>query len=134
MCSDIMDSSQDLRDSLASLPEPIASVAFRRRDGLPEVPLWHKVEERWFRYPGCPASLFAYVPQHLCERLVALEGNLDQPLKEEWIEYTSAIAEQPRMFVRVDLVLETNNSVTIELLENHIADNNVAVWWRHDSV
>jgi hypothetical protein len=98
---------------------------FHRRDNLPEVPQWHEIEGRWFRYHGILAQIYPYLPQHLCERLVSLDG------KQEWIEYTSFPGEENRKFVRVDLVIEVNNSFTIGLLENRIVQNDASVWWRH---
>jgi hypothetical protein len=110
-------------------------VTFHRRDGLPEVPCWHEIDGQWFRYPGIPARFYPYLPQHLCERLVSLDMKPLEGGKEEWIEYTSSIGDgDDRKFVRVDLVLEANNSVTVDLLQNRVECSDVAVWWRHRKV
>ena len=106
---------------------------FHRRDGLPEVACWHDIAGQWFRQPGILACVYPYLPQHLCERLVSLDGEPQEGGKEEWIEYTSIPlqGDEGRRFVRVDLVIETNTSITVELLESRVIHGEATAWWRH---
>jgi hypothetical protein len=110
-------------------------VRFHRRDDLPEVPLWHEIDGQWIRYPGVMAWFYPYVPQHLCERLVSLDIKPMEGGREEWIEYGSNTLfgdnDNDRRFVRVDLVVEANNSFTIELLQYRVEDRNAKVCWRY---
>jgi hypothetical protein len=104
---------------------------FHRRDGLPEIPCWFKNEERWYLVLGVTTCLYAYLPQFLCDRLVSLDGKISEGGKEKWIEYTDIVGAENRKFVRVKLVFEVNNSVTIELLESRIVPKDAVVMWRH---
>ena len=133
-CSGREDSAAKSAECPAPGAERIDSVTFRRRDGLPEIPTWQKVNGQWYRYPGVPTGLFAYVPQHLCQRLVALETMRDQALEAEWIEYTVTARDEHRTFVRVDLIFEVNNSVTMELLESRVDPRDTTVWRQHRRV
>lgn len=126
---------EESREKSGGQPAPSleqrGAVTFHRRDGLPEVPVWQMGDGQWSRPgPGLLAALFAYLPQHLCERLVSLGKRPLEGGKEEWIEYASLAGEGDRRFIRVDLVLEANNSVTVELLESR-EQTDAAVWWRH---
>jgi hypothetical protein len=106
-------------------------VRFHRRDGLPEIPCWYQIDGQWHQVLGIPTSLYAYLPQHLCERLVSLDGKRQDGGKEEWIEYTDIAGAEKRKFVRVELVFEVNYSVTIELLETRELPSDATVWWRN---
>ena len=126
---------ENAREAAADQPDPTMKkrvvARFHRRDGLPDVPFWQMIDGRWFCGAGVPADFFAYVPQHLCERLVSLGKSRFEGGEEEWIEYTSVTDEGERKFVRVDLVLESNGSITVELLENRVERGDAVVWWRH---
>jgi hypothetical protein len=124
-------SREELGDEPASSKEERADVRFRRRDGLPEMPVWKKVDGKWFRGLGIPVTIFAYLAQHLCERLVSLGKSRLEGGKEEWIEYASFAGEEDRRFARVDLVIEANNSITLDLLEIRVEQGDARVWWRH---
>jgi hypothetical protein len=106
-------------------------VRFHRLDGLPEVSVWRMVNDQWFRWPGVLACFFPYLPQHLCERLVSLDKRPQEGGNEEWIEYTDILDKDVRRFIRVDLVIEANTSITIELLESRVVQSGATVWWRH---
>jgi hypothetical protein len=64
-----------------------------------------------------------------------MDGKPFEGGKAEWIEYTSTIPKEKedegREFVRVDLVIEVNNSITVELLESRAVSSDATAWWKH---
>jgi hypothetical protein len=112
-----------------------STIQFRRRDGLPEIPIW--LDSNGRRYPliGVPVFVYPYYLQHFCERLVALDNPPREGGKAEWIEYSSFWGDEPtRKFVRVDLLFEANLSATIDLHETRIVKGETTIWWRNERV
>lgn len=110
-------------------------LCFHRRDGLPEIPIWHEINGQWIHSTyGFPASLFPYALESLGGRLVSLDKSLMQGGNVEWIECTSRLAGNNRRFVRVDLLFEADNSVTVDLLESRIVQGDAVVWWKDQRV
>lgn len=128
---------KEVPEASINLPKPpsewYSPVCFRRRDGLPELPAWYEIDGHWCRVPGFPAAMVPYLSQHLCERPVSLGADSKGNGKAEWIEFTVS-DDNHRGFARVGLVLEPDNSITIELLESRIENTGATVWWRHRKV
>ncbi|QDU95842.1 hypothetical protein [Lignipirellula cremea] len=115
---------------------------FRRRDGLPVLPVWLEIDGQWeLEIHGWLMTGFPELAMNLRDRRVALDKSPYAGGKAEWSENTYFLPATPegereleRAFVRVELVLETNHSITVELLETRPWPSSTPVWWRYGTV
>ncbi len=116
-------------ESMDSDPWP----RFHRRDNLPAFPWWREIDGQWVREKGICTWVYAYIPQILSDRLVSLDKRPPEG-RVDWIECTSFLSSGARDFARVDLIIETNNSITVDLLETRSLREDSPVWWRYRRV
>ncbi len=96
---------------------------------MPEIPCWREIDGRWYREAGIIPSFYPGLLENLRERLVSL----DEPPGDcqEWLEYRNEGTEPTRSFARIEIVFESNNSVTIDVLETRDVPGDQKVWWRY---